>query len=77
MLPIVNGLEAEYGDQIQFQRLNVAREEGKTLFQRYNLRGHPVYVIVNPQGEVLWRFVGETSRQILEAGIRQALEKSS
>ena len=76
MRPIVNGLEEDYGDQIAFQRLNVA-QEGQDLFRRYNLRGHPAYVIVNTEGEVLWRFVGQVPRQTLEEGIRQALASSS
>lgn len=81
MLPIVDGLESEYDDQMTFQRLNAALE-GQPLFQQYNpstgsgrrLRGHPSYVILDTQGEVVWRFVGQTSRATLEQGIEQALE---
>ena len=73
MLPIVDWLDSEYNDRIAFQRLNAA-QEGQTLFQRYNLRGHPSYVILDTQGEVVWRFVGQTSRATLEQSIEQAVE---
>jgi glutathione peroxidase-family protein len=56
-----------------FQRLNAA-SEGRVLFQRYNLPGHPAYVIVDKQGNVVWRFVGQTTRETLEQAIRRALE---
>lgn len=73
MAPIVNGLEDEYDDRITFQRLNAA-EEGQALFQQYNLRGHPSYVILDTRGEVVWRFAGQTSRATLRQAIEQALE---
>lgn len=73
MEPIVNGLEDEYGDQIAFQYLN-ATEEGEALFRRYNLRGHPSYVILNTEGDVVWRLVGEVPRSALEEGIQQVLK---
>lgn len=73
MTPIVNGLAEEYDDQMSFQRLNAA-EEGQTLFQQYGLRGHPAYVIVNEQGNEVWRQVGPVRRQVLEQAILQALE---
>ncbi len=73
MQPIVDGLEQEYGNRMTFQRLNAAWE-GQALFQRYNLPGHPAYVIVDKQGNVVWRFVGQTTRETLEQAIRRALE---
>jgi len=73
MKPVVDGLEQEYGNRMTFQRLNAA-SEGQALFQRYNLPGHPAYVIVDKQGTVVWRFVGQTTRETLEQAIRRALE---
>ena len=73
MMPIVDGLEADYGERITFRRLNAAAD-GQALFQRYNLRGHPAYVILDAQGNVIWRRVGSVPREVLEQGIRQALD---
>jgi thioredoxin-related protein len=72
-MPIVNGLENDYSDRIAFQRLNAARE-GQALFRRYNLRGHPAYVILDEQGNIVWRLVGQTPRAALEQAIQRALE---
>jgi len=72
MRPIVNGLEDQYDDRITFQYLN-AVEEGQGLFQEYNLRGHPSYIILNAEGDVVWRFVGEVPRETLEEGIEESL----
>lgn len=72
-MPIVDGLETDYGDRMAFQRLNAATE-GQSLFQRYNLRGHPAFVILNEQGDVVWRLVGQVPRERLEQGIAQALK---
>jgi len=73
MKPVVDGLEQEFGGRMTFQRLNAA-SEGQALFQRYNLPGHPAYVIVDKQGNVIWRFVGQTTREMLENAIRRALD---
>lgn len=72
MEPIVNGLEDEYGAQVTFQHLNAAAE-GRQLFQRYNLRGHPSYVILNTEGDVVWRRVGEVPRETLAEALQEAL----
>ena len=72
MQPVVDGLEQEYGNRIAFQRLNAARE-GQALFQRYNLPGHPAFVIVDQQDNVVWRFIGQTTRETLEQAIRHTL----
>jgi thioredoxin-related protein len=74
MTPIVNGLENDYGDRIIFQHLNAALE-GRALFQRYNVRGHPAYVILDEQGNVIWRLAGQVPREALEQGIERALER--
>lgn len=58
MEPIVDGLEKNYQEDIIFIRLN-ADTDGNATFNHYNLIGHPSYVLLNPDGEVLWSGVGE------------------
>ncbi len=58
MQPIVNGLEQEYRDRVVFERVDVNTESGRLRFQAYRLRGHPGFVLVDTQGEVLWSFTG-------------------
>ncbi len=73
MEPVVNGLEQDYGDQVDFRRLD-ANGSGKSAFEAYRLLGHPSYVILNPNGEVVWSSVGEKAREDLEDQILSALE---
>ncbi len=68
MTPIVNGLEAEYGEQIAFQHLDVDEPEGRLATRAYQARGHPTIVIIDPQGDILWKRPGVLSRaDIVEA----------
>lgn len=48
--PIVDGLEAEYGEQVNFVRLNVEIPENERVQQSYGLRGHPSVAILDADG---------------------------
>jgi hypothetical protein len=72
MEPVVNGLEEEYREQVEFRSLN-ANTDGKQAFQAYALPGHPGYVILNSGGEVLWRGFGEQSRENIAVEIKLLL----
>ena len=74
MEPVVNGLEQEYGSQVEFQRIYASDSDGRAIFQSYNLRGHPAYVILNPNAEVLWIGFGEQAKDILAQQIHLALD---
>ncbi|WKZ44730.1 MAG: hypothetical protein QY302_02940 [Anaerolineales bacterium] len=75
MQPVVNGLEQTYADQIEFRELNANAPDGQQAFRAYALPGHPGYVLLNPQGEILWKGFGEQSRDSIEAQLQLALEK--
>lgn len=72
MAPIVDGLEAEYGDRVTFRRLN-ANEEGEALFAELRLPGHPAMVIAAADGREVARLFGIVD----EARLRQALDAVS
>lgn len=74
MEPVVNGLAQEYQGRLEFQDLNVNQPDGKAIFQFLGLRGHPAYVIMNPQAEILWQGVGEQTRENIQGIILAALE---
>ena len=59
MEPVVNGLEEVYADKIEFQRLDANSADGRAAFKYYKLLGHPGYVILNPDGAILWSGIGE------------------
>jgi hypothetical protein len=75
MRPIVNGLEAEYGDQVQFLYLN-ARAEGEAAFRELGLPGHPSSVVLLPDGTETYRAFGIVDANELDAAITAAIEKS-
>lgn len=69
MKPVVNGLEQSYGGDIEFLRLNAAVGEGRDVFMYYGMPGHPSYLLLAPDGEVLWRGLGPVNREVLEQAI--------
>ena len=71
MQPIVNGLETEYAGKLAFDRRNGASPEGRAELDYYELRGHPSYVIVAPDGTLLWSGLG----QVPENHLRQQLDR--
>lgn len=75
MQPVVNGLEQTYADQIEFRELNANAPDGQQAFRAYALPGHPGYVLLDPQGEILWKGFGEQSRESIETQLKLALER--
>jgi len=74
MKPVVNGLREVYSEEIEFRWLDANIPDGRAAFQYYNLLGHPGYVILNPEGEVLWSGIGEKSEAELTQQILTILE---
>ena len=74
MQPVVDGLEAEYGDQIDFLSLDAAGA-GQAAFRAYRLRGHPSYVLLNPAGEQLWAALGTVTAGDIQAELESALAR--
>jgi len=75
MRPIVDGLETEYGQSVEFQRINASTTEGLEIFNAYSLFGHPAFLIVDDKGDVLWQSVGEQSKEAIESPLQNALEE--
>jgi len=73
MVPVVDGLEENYQDQVAFRRVDANSPTGKTAFQEYSLRGHPGFVLLSPDGTTLWSGIGEQPAAILEEQIRLVL----
>lgn len=71
---VVNELDENYSDQIEFRSLD-ANAEGKTAFRSFKLRGHPAYVLLNPAGEVLWSGLGEIPADNIKKAIEMASER--
>jgi hypothetical protein len=77
MTPVVNGLESAFGGQVDIRSIDANSDQGKRAFENYRLPGHPSYVILAPQGEVLWRGFGIQSAGALEDVVEEAISKVS
>lgn len=73
MQPIVDGLKEQYGDQMAFISVD-ARGDGEAAFKQTRLLGHPAFLIVQPDGKILWRGVGEQSALALDEAVQKALQ---
>lgn len=73
MAPVVNGLEEKYQDKVEFRRIDANSPTGKSAYQAYSLRGHPGFVMLSPDGTILWTSIGEQPAEILEEQIQLAL----
>ena len=71
MQPIVHGLETEFAGQLAFEQRDANTETGKVTMQTYNLRAHPSYVIVTPDGTLLWSFTGQVSADQLRTPLKR------
>ena len=54
MQPIVDGLEIEYRESVEFIHINASTNEGLEIFNAYSLFGHPSYLLLDDTGKVLW-----------------------
>ena len=54
----MNGLEAEYGEKIQFYRLDANNPDNQPIQNELNLRGHPSVAILDQNGNVVQQFFG-------------------
>ncbi len=74
MMPIVNGLEAAFGNEMAFLYMNAVDDaEGQKAFDSLSLPGHPSYVIFTPAGEELYRSFGILREHNLQEAIEGAL----
>lgn len=71
MQPIVHGLETEFVGQLAFEERNANTEVGKTTMRIYNLRAHPSYALVAPDGKLLWSLTGQVSTDMLRVQLRR------
>ena len=74
MQPIVDGLETEYHDLVEFEQINASTNQGLEIFNAYGLFGHPSFLILGESGEILWQSVGEQTGDFIESALHTALE---
>lgn len=72
MQPVVNRLEDEFGDRVQVLSLN-ADGDSRDAFRAGGFKGHPAYVLLQPDGQEAWRGFGIVEYATILGEVRQAL----
>jgi thiol-disulfide isomerase/thioredoxin len=72
MIPIVDKLATQYSDKMTFKTLNV-ETDGKTLYDELGLNGQPIFVIMKPNGDVVYKGFGRVPEQALDGAIQKAI----
>ena len=73
MQPVVERMEAKYGNRVNFVILNFDRE--KALVEKFGIRGTPTFILLNSSGEVVGGAVGYIPEDRFEEMIVELLEK--
>ena len=71
MQPIVNGLEAEFEGKLVVVQRNATTAAGRAEMSYYQLPGHPSYVLVAPDGGVVWKGAGLLPENFLREQINK------
>jgi hypothetical protein len=73
MEPVVNGIEEEFSHNLAVLRLDANQKEGLAAFRYYRLQGHPAFVLLDNQGEVLWTGLGVQEAETIKFQIRNEI----
>jgi thiol:disulfide interchange protein len=71
MQPIVNGLEAEFREELVFEYQDATTPEGRAIMEAFGIRGHPTILVVAPDGTRLWVATGSMDAATLRTQIER------
>jgi len=69
----VDGIEQQYGDQLNIVRLDFTSARGQALAARYRVSGHPTIVLLDDAGRVQTRIFGVPQSERLQAAVQTVL----
>ena len=73
MKPIVDGLEAQYGNQITFEWIEANTGEGPVIMRAYRVQGHPTLLLLDQNGREINRLLGPQSAETVGQALQQLL----
>lgn len=76
-MPIVRGLEKEYGGQVRFIWVNILMESSIPLMEQYGFATTPEFHLVNSQGQALAFWDEVTAADDLRPALDQALDEQA
>jgi hypothetical protein len=73
MAPIVHGLEAEYGSDINFVYLDIDDKQNDRFKEQLGFRYQPQFFLLDGDGNVLQIWVGRVGEEDLRAAFNDAI----
>jgi hypothetical protein len=73
MTLVVNELEQAYKDRVAFKRLDALSDQGKAAYEAYQLRGHPMILIFDTNGQLVGQILGEQPIDRVTTALDEAL----
>jgi thioredoxin-related protein len=64
-----SGLEAQYGNQITFERIEANTEDGSVIMRAYRIQGHPTFLLLDQNGREINRLIGPQPAETMEQAI--------
>jgi protein-disulfide isomerase-like protein with CxxC motif len=75
MMPIVNGLEAEFEGKVAAIQLNAAQEANERLQTQWGLRGHPTFAVIDANDNLVQQFFGPQAEATLRAAMEAVMDQ--
>lgn len=70
MNPIIDSVEADFGEKVTVTRYDAASDEGKEQMAQFELTETPSYVMIAPDGTKLWSLTGQIHRDMLRQQVQ-------
>lgn len=77
MMPVVDGLETDFGGKVDIFRLDAGMPENQQLMAQYDVFGHPAFAVIDAKGDVVERFIGAQPADALRKAIMKSIGDSS
>jgi thioredoxin-related protein len=74
MTPIVDGLEATYGEDFNIVRVDIDTKWGKEMAREHGFIGQPTFIFFDDSGEEVRRLMGPVSVETFQQEIERLLE---
>jgi thioredoxin-related protein len=69
----VHGLEAEYWGKVDFVYLDREDSANREVVRRYGIAGQPVFILIEPNGEVVQNWFGNVNPDVLREAMNTYL----
>lgn len=73
MKPIVHWLEGEFWGEIDFIYLDQYDSSNRDVFDQYGLRGRPIFLLLDADGQEVQRWFGFVEQDVLQTALNDFL----